>query len=91
MQIHLDIPLIDDTLGNWRVEVGRDLIGFRYHVYRLVNFTYAMGEFDEEVARAPHEAERDKDRPIEAGAHDAGTISMRVHIPRSGGIGVQRG
>ena len=47
MRIHAEIPLIDDTLNGWSESIGRDLNGYRNHVYRMVNFTYAMGEFDE--------------------------------------------
>ena len=51
MQIHCNISLIDDTLGAWSETIGRDLEGYRNHVYRMVNFTYAMGEFDDDTKR----------------------------------------
>lgn len=28
--------------------IGSDFSGYRNHVYRMVNFTYAMGEFDDD-------------------------------------------
>jgi len=52
MQIHRSIPLIDETLGGWSEAIGGDLGGYRNHVYRMVNFTYAMGEFDEPSRKA---------------------------------------
>ena len=51
MKIHNSIPLIDETLEQWSDTIGRDLAGYRNHVYRMVNFTYAMGEFDEDTRR----------------------------------------
>jgi len=51
MKLHNDIPLIDDVLDAWSGIIGRDLAGYRNHVYRMVNFTYAMGEFDEETRK----------------------------------------
>ena len=51
MRIHTDIPLIDETLAVWTDEIGRDLAGYRNHVYRMVNFTYAMEEFDQEARK----------------------------------------
>ena len=47
MKLFESIALIDDVLGSWSEAIGRDLDGYRNHVYRMVNFTYAMGEFDE--------------------------------------------
>ncbi|HEX6280160.1 MAG TPA: hypothetical protein VFZ49_09135 [Pyrinomonadaceae bacterium] len=49
MTIQESIPLIDDTLGSWSEAIGRDLDGYRNHVYRMVNFAFAMGEWDEEA------------------------------------------
>jgi len=49
MKIHTDIPLIDNVIDLWSPVIGRDVAGYRNHVYRMVNFTYAMGEFDEET------------------------------------------
>lgn len=51
MELHYSIPLIDDVLGAWGETIGHDLEGYRNHVYRMVNFTYAIGEFDEESRR----------------------------------------
>lgn len=43
MKIETKIPLIDDVLS----EYG-DLAGYRNHVYRMVNFCFAQGDFDAE-------------------------------------------
>lgn len=51
MKVIESIPLIDDVLGAWGETIGRDLGGYRNHVYRMVNFTYAMGNLDEESRR----------------------------------------
>jgi hypothetical protein len=51
MKVFDSISLIDETLESWSNEIGRDLTGYRNHVYRMVNFTYAMDEFDEEAQR----------------------------------------
>ena len=47
MKLFESIPLIDDVLGSWSEAIGSDLSGYKNHVYRMVNFTCAMGEFDE--------------------------------------------
>ena len=51
MNVHESIPLIDNTLGEFAQTIGRDLAGYRNHVYRMVNFAYAFGEFDEEAQK----------------------------------------
>ncbi len=51
MKVFDSISLIDETLDGWSNEIGRDLTGYRNHVYRMVNFTYAIGEFDDETQR----------------------------------------
>lgn len=47
-QIVESLPLIDDILGEWSEVVGGDLPGYRNHVYRMVNFAYAMGDLHDE-------------------------------------------
>lgn len=47
MKLHGSLPIVDDTLASWSETIGRDLEGYRNHVYRMVNFTYAIGEFDD--------------------------------------------
>lgn len=48
MKIELDIGLIDDILGDWRDEIGDAFAGYRNHVYRMVNFTFALADPDAE-------------------------------------------
>ena len=48
MRLYESLPLIDEILGSWSETIGKDFGGYRNHAYRMVNFTYAMGEFDEE-------------------------------------------
>lgn len=47
MRVENDLPLIDDILGEWEDEVGRALPGYRNHVYRMVNFTFAFDDLEE--------------------------------------------
>lgn len=40
--------LIDEILGKWKSEIGSDYTGYKNHVYRMVNFTFALHDFKEE-------------------------------------------
>lgn len=51
MKIETDIPLLDDILGRWRVDLANDHAGYMNHVYRMVNFCLAQGEFDEQETK----------------------------------------
>ena len=51
MKLYSSISLIDDTLESWSQTIARDIDGYRNHVYRMVNFTYAMSDFDEGARR----------------------------------------
>src|SRR5215218_9487768 len=42
MKIETYIPLIDEIVS------GPELAGYRNHVYRMVNFCFAQGDFDSE-------------------------------------------
>jgi hypothetical protein len=44
MKIHPDIPLIDTVLGEWRDTIGSQFGPYRNHVYRVVNFCFALHE-----------------------------------------------
>ncbi len=48
MRVEIDIPLIDEILGGWQDQVGGAFAGYRNHVYRMVNFTLAFADLDEE-------------------------------------------
>jgi hypothetical protein len=63
MKIEQNIPLIDDILDRHQDVIGSDLSGYRNHVYRMINFCFAQGEFDDET----------RDKLILAGCfHDIG-------------------
>ena len=57
------IPLLDEILGDHILELGRDHVGYRNHVYRVVNFSFALSD--------PDDAEREK-IIIAACFHDLG-------------------
>jgi hypothetical protein len=42
------IPLIEDILGRWQSEIGKDFAGYKNHVYRMINFCFAQGDFNDE-------------------------------------------
>jgi len=44
--IETDIPLIDEILSAHKNELGKDLAGYRNHVYRMVNLCLVHAEFD---------------------------------------------
>jgi hypothetical protein len=46
--IEITIPMIDEILAVHKNELGKDLAGYRNHVYRMVNFCLVQGEFDAE-------------------------------------------
>lgn len=48
MRIEKEIPLLDEILDEWRNTIGADFPGYRNHVYRMVNFCFALGSPDEE-------------------------------------------
>ncbi len=45
--IESSIALIDEILGQWRVQLGADYQGYRNHVYRMVHFCFALGDASE--------------------------------------------
>lgn len=66
MTVTEQIPLIDELLAEWRPEIGRDFDGYRNHVYRVVNFCFAHGDFGDD----------DKKKIVIAGCfHDLGIWS----------------
>ncbi len=63
MKIEHQISLIDEILNDWHEELGDSFDGYRNHVYRMVNFTYALADL------GPDE----RDKVAVAGAfHDIG-------------------
>ncbi len=66
MLIEKSIPLLEEILGNWEEEIGKDYQGYKNHVYRLVHFCFAFHPDDEE----------DREKIIIAGCfHDLGIWS----------------
>lgn len=42
------IPLVEEILGEHAADLGRDFLGYRNHVYRMINFCFVQHAFDEE-------------------------------------------
>lgn len=40
------IPLVEEILGEHEAELGRDLVGYKNHVYRMINFCFAQEALD---------------------------------------------
>lgn len=76
MAIEERIPLLEEILGEWKREIGDDYLGYKNHVYRMINFCFALHNFDD--------AERNK--IIIAGCfHDIGIWSANTldYLPPS--------
>lgn len=63
MTIEKDIPLLEEILGEWRDRIGADYLGYRNHVYRMVNFCFSLRD---------HTAEERKKIIIAGCFHDLG-------------------
>lgn len=48
MTIEENIPLLEEILDKWKGEIGKDYAGYKNHVYRMVNFCFAQGNFKTE-------------------------------------------
>jgi len=48
VQIESTIELLEDILGPWESVIGKDFEGYKNHVYRMVNFCFALKECDNE-------------------------------------------
>jgi hypothetical protein len=46
MIIQHHIPQLDETLAPWRPRIGADYDAYRNHLYRMVNFCFALAEPD---------------------------------------------
>ncbi|MCB0164544.1 MAG: hypothetical protein KDI79_09975 [Anaerolineae bacterium] len=42
MVIEEHLPLLEDLLGLWQTKIGPDYTGYKNHVYRMVNFCFAL-------------------------------------------------
>ncbi len=57
------IPLVEEILGEWESEIGKDFAGYKNHVYRMIYFCLAQNNFSVE----------DREKIIIAGCfHDIG-------------------
>ncbi|MBT3048834.1 MAG: hypothetical protein G8D61_00610 [gamma proteobacterium symbiont of Ctena orbiculata] len=63
MKIEQNIPLLEELLAEWKSTIGVEYLGYRNHVYRMVNFCLALTTCSEE----------EREKIIIAGAfHDIG-------------------
>ena len=46
--IEENIPLVDEILDRRKGDLGPDHLGYRNHVYRMIHFSLAQGEFSED-------------------------------------------
>ena len=66
MAVETSIPLLETILENWKDKLGNDYTGYKNHVYRMVNFSFALHDFNDE----------DRQKIIIAGCfHDLGIWS----------------
>jgi hypothetical protein len=49
MAIEAHIPFLEEILGQWKNEIGKDYQGYKNHVYRMINFCFALHDCDEEA------------------------------------------
>ena len=48
MKIEENIPLLEEILSKWKPVVGKDYEGYKNHVYRMINFCFALKDCNEE-------------------------------------------
>ena len=48
MAIEEHIPLLEAILGTWKNEIGNDYAGYKNHVYRMINFCFALYDYNDE-------------------------------------------
>lgn len=49
MKPETDLALVEELLGGWRVAIGEQYAPYRNHVYRVLNFCFALHACDEEA------------------------------------------
>jgi len=42
------IPLVENILDKWKSRLGNDLDGYKNHVYRMINFSFALSKLNDE-------------------------------------------
>ncbi|HQU84530.1 MAG TPA: hypothetical protein PKY59_15435 [Pyrinomonadaceae bacterium] len=50
-KIEQNIPLVEEILEEWKLVIGKDFSGYKNHVYRMINFCLAEGEFTTDERR----------------------------------------
>jgi hypothetical protein len=76
MAIEDRIALVEEILGTWKAAIGNDYSGYRNHVYRMINFCFALHDCNPE----------ERDKVIMAGCfHDLGiwTSNTFDYLPPS--------
>ena len=69
MKIERRIPLVEEILGDWENEIGKDFAGYKNHIYRLINFCLVRSNF----------SDTDREKLIIAGCfHDLGIWSNKT-------------
>jgi hypothetical protein len=48
MVIEDEMPLLEEILSKWQLQIGKDYQGYKNHLYRLVNFCFALHACSEE-------------------------------------------
>lgn len=48
MKIEEHIPLLEEILDKRKDEIGNDFLGYKNHVYRMINFCFALGKHNAE-------------------------------------------
>lgn len=48
MVIEEQFPLLEELLDNWKNGIGQDYLGYKNHLYRMINFCFALRPSSEE-------------------------------------------
>lgn len=48
MVIEEQLPLLEELLDKWKNEIGEDYLGYKNHLYRMINFCFALRPCTEE-------------------------------------------
>jgi len=77
MKIEMDIPLLDEILNEWEEQIGKDFVGYKNHVIRMLNICFYLKPDATDVER--------KKLTVAAAFHDIGIWSSRTidYLPPS--------
>lgn len=48
MLIEKNLPLLDEILSEWKDVIGKDFLGYKNHVYRVLNYCFVLHDASEE-------------------------------------------